>query len=74
MTRDQIRAYQRLKTMTNEQFWSEMDIMHTRAYNLAMKHYTEAGEITLTPKQQKALHDKAKKIREEWDNISEVKI
>ena len=66
------RIFQKLKSVSNDEFWREMDILHTIAYELAVQHYTEAGQITLTPKQQKALHDKAEYIRSVWDNIGEI--
>lgn len=64
------RAFQRFKQMTTEQFWNEMNYFNTKAYEMAVKHYTEASEIVLTPKQQKLLHTKATEIREMWDNIN----
>ena len=62
------------KTKTLNDFKKEMDTLHARAYNLAVKHYTEAAEIVLPPRLQKALHEKAKQIKEFWDGIDEIKL
>ncbi|WP_025852818.1 hypothetical protein [Paenibacillus ehimensis] len=73
MNRDTIRSYQkRLLKMSPKQFVEEMNILHTRAYKLAEKHFIEAMEIELQPKQRNAVIDRAKRIREEWDGIHEV--
>jgi Zn-dependent oligopeptidase len=74
MTVSKRRYYQLLKSLTHERFWQEMDTMHSRAYELAVKHYTEAGEITLTPKQREKLHAKAKEICEKWDGIGRLEV
>lgn len=46
MTPDQKRRiFQRLKSLSNEKFWSAMNVLHTRAYAAAERHYQEAMEI-----------------------------
>lgn len=50
------------------------NILHTKAYKLAEKHFIEAMEIELQPKQRNAVIDRTKRIREEWDGIYEVSI
>jgi len=74
MNRKKVKIFQSIKNMTNDQFWTEMDRIHSLAYDLAVKHYTEAGQIVLTPKQQNSLHAKAVEIREVWDGISKIKV
>lgn len=75
MNRDTMRMHhQRIKKMSLREFKEEMNILHTRAYLLAEKHYTEAMEITLTAKQRAAVHAKAEEIRTLWDGINEVTI
>lgn len=51
-----------------------MNMMHTKAYNLAEKHYHEAMDIVLQPKQKAAVIAKARSIRELWDGIVEVTV
>lgn len=73
MNRNQKReAFQRLKKLTPEQFWREMNVIHSRAYGLAQKHYEEAMDIVLQPKQKAAVIAKAHEIRELWDGVREV--
>lgn len=71
MNRDEKRrAFQRLKSMTHEKFWSAMNVLHTRAYAAAERHYGEAMDIILTPKQKAAVTAKAAEIRELWDGMT----
>ena len=73
MNREQMRTeFKRLKKMTLSQFKKEMNIVHTRSYNLCDKHYQEAMFIVLEPKQREAVTNKAKEIKELWDGIQEV--
>lgn len=69
---DKRKAFQRVKSMSNEQFWDWMNWMHSRAYAAAVKHYTESAEMVLPPRLQKQLHDKATEIRESWDGMKTV--
>ena len=73
MSRADKRAfYQRVRKAGWREFWRIMDEFHARAYQLAEKHYGEAMDIVLTPKQKNAVVDKARQIREQWDGIYEV--
>jgi hypothetical protein len=73
MNRETMRMHQqRLKKMSLSEFKEEMNILHSRAYRLAGKHYSEAMDIILTPKQKAAVIAKANEIRETWDGIHEV--
>lgn len=76
MNRDELRAEMKRikKAKTLSEFKDAMDRLHTNAYYLAVKHYTEAAEIVLTSKQQKMLHEKAEEIRELWDGIQTVRV
>ena len=48
MNRNQKReAFQRLRKLSPEQFWSQMNVLHSRAYGLAQKHYEEAMDVVL---------------------------
>jgi hypothetical protein len=64
------RTFQKLKQMTHEKFWSAMNVLHTRAYAAAERHYGEAMDIVLTPKQKAAVVAKAIEIRELWDGMA----
>ncbi|GIQ67431.1 hypothetical protein DUZ99_02145 [Xylanibacillus composti] len=70
--RQRRRIFQRVKTFSNDKFWEWMNWLHSQAYAKAVQHYTEAAEIVLPPRYQKALHDKATEIREQWDGMSTV--
>ena len=73
MSREEKRAfYQRVRRLNYHDFWRVMDAMHTRAYQLAAKHYQEAMDIVLTPRQKAAVVAKAEEIRELWDGVFEV--
>ncbi|NOK23845.1 hypothetical protein [Corallococcus carmarthensis] len=73
MNREQKRiAFQKFKRLTPDQFWRQMNVLHSRAYGLAQKHYEEAMDIVLTPKQKAAVVKKAHEIRELWDGVFEV--
>lgn len=75
MNREQLRdELKRMKKMDLAQFRREMNTIHTRAYELAQKHYHEAMYICLTPKQQQEVIAKAGQIREEWDHIREITV
>lgn len=66
------RAFQRLKSLSNEKFWLQMNILHSRAYAAAQRHYREAMFIELTPKQAAAVEAKAEEIRKQWDGMATV--
>ena len=68
------RLFQKAKSMTSKTFWNWMNDLHTRAYALAEKHYQEAMEIELQPKQRKAVILKAEQIREQWDGLKTVSV
>jgi len=73
MSRAEKRAfYQRVRKLGYREFWQVMDELHTRAYELAAKHYQEAMDIVLTQKQKAAVVAKAEEIRELWDGVFEV--
>ncbi len=73
MNRNQKReAFQRLRKLSPEQFWSQMNVLHSRAYGLAQKHYEEAMDVVLQPKQKAAVVAKAHEIRELWDGLREI--
>lgn len=65
-----------MQQATDEQFWSEMNIIHTQAYDLAIKHMTEAMACIpgITKKQQEAVTAKAEEIREVWDGLASITI
>lgn len=71
---DRRRIFQRVKGMTQDGFEKWMDLTHTDVYRLAQKHYEEAIFIELPPAQQKKVLERARKIREEWDQVNEVPI
>lgn len=66
--------YKQVKKASYREFWALMNEFHTQAYQLAEKHYQEAMDIVLTPKQKKVVVAKAQEIRELWDGIYEVTV
>lgn len=68
------RAFQKIKSFTNDKFWSWMNWMHSRAYAKAEQHYQEAMSIVLQPKQAAAVTEKAKEIRESWDGMAVISL
>src|SRR5690606_16670134 len=67
------RFFQQIKSMSFKNFVKEMNVMHTRAYAVAQRHYREAMFICLTPKQRDAVEEKVVEIRELWDGMETVK-
>ena len=75
MSREDKRAfYRQVRRLNYHDFWRVMDELHTRAYNLAVKHYQEAMDIVLQPKQKAAVVAKAEEIRELWDGVFEISV
>ncbi|QMV44456.1 hypothetical protein [Cohnella cholangitidis] len=73
MNRNQKReAFQKFRKLTPDQFWRQMNVLHSRAYGAAQKHYEEAMDIVLQPKQKAAVIAKAHQIRELWDGMREI--
>ncbi|GIO33234.1 hypothetical protein J2TS6_43750 [Paenibacillus albilobatus] len=68
------RAFQKVKTFSNDRFWSWMNYIHSRAYAKAAQHYEEAMSIVLQPKQAAAVKSKATEIREQWDGMVTITI
>ncbi|GIO84565.1 hypothetical protein J25TS5_14970 [Paenibacillus faecis] len=66
------RAFQKVKSFSNDKFWNWMNFIHSRAYAKAAQHYEEAMAIVLQPKQATAVKAKAKEIREKWDGIATI--
>ncbi|SFF22685.1 hypothetical protein SAMN04487969_11937 [Paenibacillus algorifonticola] len=69
---DKRRQFQQLKSLSNDKFWEAMNVLHTRAYAAAQRHYSEAMDIELTPRQKQAVEAKATEIRELWDGMETV--
>lgn len=73
---DKRRFFQQMKSMTLEQFWKYMTIIHSNAYSLGAKHMIEAMEMH--PKIYKPTVEqviiKANQIREEWDEVKEKEV
>ena len=73
MTEEQRRkAFQKIKSFTNQKFWDWMNMIHSRAYAKAQQHYEEAMSIVLQPKQAAAVKAKAQEIRENWDGMATI--
>ncbi len=66
------RAFQKVKSFSNDKFWNWMNFIHTRAYAKAAQHYEEAMAIVLQPKQAAAVKAKALEIREQWDGMATI--
>ncbi|MEK3684903.1 hypothetical protein [Paenibacillus sp. FSL R10-2736] len=70
--RQRRRAFQKVKSFSNEKFWAWMNMIHSRAYAKAQQHYEEAMGIVLQPKQVAAVTAKADEIRETWDGMETI--
>ncbi|MGP0583679.1 hypothetical protein [Paenibacillus timonensis] len=68
------RAFQKVKSFSNDKFWVWMNAMHSQAYFKAEQHYQEAMSIVLQPKQAAAVIAKAQEIREKWDGMTTIMI
>lgn len=66
------KAFQKVKSFSNDRFWNWMNFIHSRAYAKAQQHYEEAMSIVLQPKQAAAVSAKAKEIRESWDGMATI--
>ena len=66
------RIFEKLKKLNANQFWRQMNVLHTRAYAAAQRHSGEAMDIVLQPKQKAAVIAKASEIRELWDGMRSV--
>lgn len=70
MNREQKRKQQKaMKKLSTKEFWDAQNVLHTRAYAAAQRHYHEAMDIVLQPKQKAAVIAKAAEIRELWDGM-----
>ncbi|NTZ20918.1 hypothetical protein EXW96_26385 [Paenibacillus sp. JMULE4] len=67
---------QRMQSCTDQQFWNDMNWIHTRAYEKGVSHMREAMECIpgITKKQVEAVLAKAVEIREQWDGMREVEV
>jgi hypothetical protein len=73
MNREQKRRkHKQLKNLPTKEFWQAQNVLHTKAYAAAQRHYHEAMDVVLTPKQKVAVIAQAKKIRELWDGMLTV--
>jgi len=72
ITQEQKRFFQRIKSMSHEQFWEAMNVLHNRAYAAAERQYGEAMDIELQPKQKARVLDRVVHIREHWDSMRTV--
>jgi hypothetical protein len=74
--RQQIRTFQKLKSLSNKRFWIQMNILHSKAYYLGQKHIREAMECIpgITKKQIDAVLVKAVEIQEQWDKLPTINV
>lgn len=70
------KTFQRVKTLTNEQFWAWMNLVHNEAYHLGQKHVREAMEcmLQISKPQIDAVMTKAEEIRETWDGMPTITV
>ncbi|NOV04742.1 hypothetical protein [Paenibacillus planticolens] len=66
--------WQRMKGLNFEHFCDAMNELHTRAYELAQQHMTEAMSCQprISANMIAAVKEKAVQIREEWDDCREI--
>lgn len=69
-----IRQY--MQRATKDQFWTEMNAIHSQAYFKAINHMREALDCTtgISKKQAEAVMSKAKEICEQWDGMQQVEV
>ncbi|MDF2722119.1 MAG: hypothetical protein K0Q59_1794 [Paenibacillus sp.] len=73
MNREQKRRQQQaMKKLSTKEFWEAQNVLHTKAYAAAQRHYHEAMDVVLQPKQKAAVIAQATKIRELWDGMLTV--
>lgn len=74
--RQQRRNFQKLKSLTNEHFWQQMNVLHSKAYYLGQKHVQEAMACIpgITKKQIDAVMAKAVEIFEYHNELHLEKI
>jgi hypothetical protein len=73
MNREQRRRQQKqFKQLSTKEFWEAQNVLHTKAYAACQRHYHEAMDIVLQPKQKATVIAKAKEIRELWDGMRTV--
>lgn len=66
---DKRRHFQRVKSMSQKNFERYMNIVLSRSYTTAERHYEESIDIALPPRYQKLVRAQVEKIRVEWDGI-----
>jgi hypothetical protein len=74
--RQQIRTFQKLKSLSNKSFWTQMNVLHSKAYYLGQKHVEEAMACTprISKNQIKAVMAKAVEIQEQWDRMKTITV
>ncbi|MEK5057683.1 hypothetical protein BK126_05290 [Paenibacillus sp. FSL H7-0326] len=75
-TREDAKLFQRVKSLTVDNFVNFCNDLQTKAYGLAVTHFEQAmscNEKIYKPTRLEVLR-KAEQIREEWDGIHEVTI
>lgn len=76
MDRKFIRMFQKMKGMSNMQFWHAMNNLHTKAYAMGMNHMKEA--MGCHPRISKPMieqvYKKAEEIREQWDGLKLITV
>jgi len=70
------KTFQRVKSLTHEQFWQWMNEIHSQAYFLGQKHVREA--MSCQPRISTSMVDivmaKADEIREQWDQMPMIDV
>jgi hypothetical protein len=74
--REQRRAFQRVKSMSNAGFWEWMNVIHNRAYKLGQNHLREAMAChpRISAKMIDEVMVKSVEIREQWDGLVEMDV
>jgi hypothetical protein len=66
------RFFQQVKSMSLSKFQEAMNVLHTRAYAAAERHYQEAMDIELTKEQKERVTVKVIELREVFDGMKSV--
>jgi hypothetical protein len=70
------RFFQKVKSLSEDQFWAMMNAVHSQAYYLGLDHARTAMEThnRCYPKMIKEIFEKVEEIRETWDGLPTVSV
>lgn len=74
--REKRRQFQYAKSLSNDNFWSWMNHIHTKVYALAIEHMTDAMSChqRISKSMIADVLRKAEEIREKWDGMETITV